>query len=254
MTPGQKVAEAAEKYIGVVENPMGSNRGKPYPEGWQRPWGMGVGWPWCAAYADAMYKEAGVSDDGIGHPSTAVMYQRAKAKPGSIVSKPIPGAYILWPGTHVGIVIRDLGNGVCLTAEGNSGDGVRYRRRAYGPGTGVVLVAPTAIRVGHKPTAPERDYYLADPAAKPRVVGPWRTVAAREKRIKNIPGFVRRFRRGGKFYAEVGSPKTYGPWETKAQRNRAQKILEDRLGRRLRPYSRPSKGAAAKAEGLGKTT
>jgi hypothetical protein len=252
MTPGEKVAQEAEKYVGVEERPMGSNRGYPYPDKWQKPWNMGYGWPWCGAYAKAMYVGAKVDDENIGHPSTAVMYQRAKDR-GAIVSKPIPGAYILWPGVHVGIVIRDLGGGVCLTVEGNSSDGVRYRRRAYGPG--IVFVAPKEVRLGHNPTVPARDYYLEDVAARPRMVGPWRTREAREKRIKNVKGFVRRVRVGNRFAAEIGGPKVYGPWQTAAQRDNAKKVLEDRLGRRLRPYSRPSKSApAGKADALGKTT
>ena len=254
MTPGEKVAAKGQKYAGVEENPLGSNSGKPYPEKWQAKWGMGTGWPWCGAYADAMYDEAGVDDDNIGHPSTAVMYERAKARPGSIVARAIPGAFILWPGTHVGIVVRDLGNNTALCIEGNSGDGVRYRTRAYGPGTGAVIVAPKEIRLGHKPTAPARDYFLADDKATPRIVGPWRTRDRREKSLAGVKAHVRSFRSGRKFYAEIGTPKVYGPWEQKAQRDAARKVLEDRLGRRLRPFSRPTKGAPAQADDLGKTT
>lgn len=255
MTPGEKVAAQAQKYIGVTESPKGSNRGRPYPEKWMSKWGMGYGWPWCAAYAEAMFAESGVSDDGIGHPSTAVMYQRAKAKPGSIVDRPMPGCYILWPGTHVGIVVRDLGNNVVLTAEGNSSDSVAYRRRAYGPGTGVVFVAPTEVRKGHVPVRPRREFYLQDVNAKPRFVGPWRTKAARDKAVKNLTGFVRRVRVKGKYGAYIGTPEVYGPWETDAQRENARKILEDRLGRRLRPFSRPVPTApAGQADSLGKTT
>lgn len=252
MTPGEKVAEQAEKYVGVRENPMGSNRGRPYPEKWQAPWGMGTGWPWCAAFADAMYKEAGVSDDGIGHPSTWTMYKNAQAR-GAIVKRPMVGCYILWPGKHVGIVVSVPGDGTVLTVEGNAGDGVRYKRRST---SGVVFVAPKDVRVGNNPAAVTRNYYLQDVAVRPpRLVGPWRTRAARERRLKNVKSHIRRVRVRGKYGAYVGPPNIYGPWATKAQRNRAKKILEDRLGRRLRPFSRPAKGApAGKADAMGKTT
>ena len=252
MTPGEKVAAQAERYVGVRENPMGSNRGKPYPEKWQAPWGMGTGWPWCAAFADAMYKEVGVSDDGIGHPSTAVMYQRAKAR-GAIVKNPMVGAYILWPGVHVGIVVRVYGNGVVLTVEGNAGDGVRYKRRST---SGCVFVAPKAVRVGNNPAAAVRNYYLEDLRVKsPRFVGPWRTKAQRERALKNVKTHVRRVRVGRKYAAYIGPPKIYGPWATLSQRNAAKRVLEDRLGRRLRPYSRPAKGApGGRAQSMGKTT
>jgi hypothetical protein len=255
MTPGQRVAKEAEKYVGVTEVPRGANRGRPYPEKWMSKWGLGTGWPWCAAYAEAMFQATGVSDDGIGHPSTAVMYSRAKAKPGSIVSRPMPGCYILWPGKHVGIVVRDLGNNVALTVEGNSSDSVAYRKRAYGPGTGVVFVAPTEIRKGHVPVMPRRDYYLQDVGAKPRFVGPWRTKAARERAIKKVKGHVRRVRVRGKYGAYIGSPTVYGPWDNPTSRNNAKRILQDRLGRRLRPFSRPAKTApSVTADSLGKTT
>lgn len=255
MTPGEKVAAQAEKYIGVVESPKGSNQGRPYPEKWQSPWGMGYGWPWCAAFADAMYKETGVSDDGIGHPSTAVMYQRAKDKPGSIVPRPMPGCYILWPGKHVGIVVRDLGGGVALTVEGNSDDSVAYRRRSYGPGSGAVLVAPTEVRKGHVPLRARREYLLQDVTHKPRFVGPWRTKAQRERALRRVKQHVRRVRVGNKYGAYIGTPEFYGPWAEASQRDAAQKVLEDRLGRRLRRFSRPVKTApAANAEAMGKTT
>jgi len=247
MTAGEKVAREAEKYVGVHENPVGSNRGKPYPEAWQAHWNMGTGWPWCAAFAEAMFRNAGVSDDGIGHPSTAVMYARAKDK-GAIVKRPYPGAYLLWPGTHVGIIIRDLGGGVCLTVEGNSGDAVRYKRRAY---AGAVIVAPVAVRQ-HRQARPARRYYLEDRSARPRLVGPWRTKAQREKALRNVKGFIRRVRVGKRFGAYVGPRRVYGPWGTVRERDKARGVLEGRIGRRLRPYSQPVKQVKVSAEEMGK--
>lgn len=255
MTPGERVAREAEKYVGVRENPLGSNRGNPYPDRWQRPWGMGYGWPWCGAYAAAMYKDAGVNDQDIGHPSTAVMAERAR-KVGAVISRPIPGAYIIWPGKHTGIVVRDLGGNVALTVEGNSSDGVYYRRRAYGPGTGVMFAAPLEVRIGNRPKPAARNYYLEDTAAKPVLRGPWRTRAARERVIAKRPASKRNVRRVrvGKGYAFYDGPRrVYGPWDDKAARDDAQRTLEARLGRRLRPYSRLAPTAAAKADALGKT-
>lgn len=247
MTAGEQVATRAERYVGVEENPLGSNRGNPYPDAWERPWGMGYGWPWCGAFAAAMFRECNVSDDGIGNPSTAVMYERAKAR-GAIVSRPVPGAYILWPGKHVGIVVRDIGGGIALTVEGNSGDGVRYRRRAYAD---AVLVAPKSVR-DYKPAPPARRYYLDDPGARPRLVGPWRTLAAREKALRKVQGHIRRVRVGKKFAAYVGVPSVYGPWGDAASRDAARKVLEARLGRKLRPYSRAIETVPTGADDMGK--
>lgn len=39
MTPGERVARQAAKYLGVSEVPPGSNRG-PDVDRWQRPWGI----------------------------------------------------------------------------------------------------------------------------------------------------------------------------------------------------------------------
>ena len=53
MTVGEKAAARAARYLGVTESPEGSNRGSDVDR-WQRPWGMGYGWPWCGAFASAM--------------------------------------------------------------------------------------------------------------------------------------------------------------------------------------------------------
>lgn len=256
MTPGERVAREAEKYVGVRENPLGSNRGNPYPDRWERPWGMGYGWPWCGAFAAAMYKAADVDDQGIGHPATAYMAKRA-VQVGAEITRPIPGCYIIWPGKHTGIVIRDLGGNVALTVEGNSSDGVYYRRRAYGPGTGVMFAAPLAVRVGNRPKPADRNYYLEDTAAKPVLRGPWSSRAARERVIAKLPASKRNVRRVrlGKGYAFYEGPRrVYGPWDDRDARDAARKTLEVRLGRTLRPYSRLAPSAAAvAADALGKT-
>jgi hypothetical protein len=203
-----------------------------------------------------MYRACDVDDQGIGHPSTAYMAERAR-KVGAVIARPIPGAYIIWPGTHTGIVIRDLGGNVALTVEGNSSDGVYYRRRAYGPGTGVMFAAPLAVRTGNRPKPAERNYYLEDTAAKPVLRGPWSTRAARERVIAKRPASKRNVRRVrvGKGYAFYDGPRrVYGPWDSREARNDAQRTLEARLGRRLRPYSRLAPTAAAvAADALGRT-
>ncbi len=259
MTPGERVARQAAKYLGVAEVPPGSNRG-PEVDRWQRPWGIGYGWPWCGAYVAAMYAEAGVNDNGLAHPSTAVMYQRAKAR-GAIIPRPMPGALILWPGKHTGVCADYSPDGrTVVTYEGNSGDAVRQRVRAFGPGTGVVFVAPPAVRnaPAAKPKQARR-YYVEDVAARPIFRGPWRMKAQRERVIARLPKHrrktVRRVRtpRGFAFYE--GPRRTYGPWATKAQRDNAARILAKRLGRTVRIYSRPAtKRPNLTPDAMGKTT
>jgi len=270
MTAGEKTARRAASYLGVTEQPLGSNRG-PDVERWQRPWGMGTGWPWCGAYAAAMVaygitgredaiRDERVGDPPIGHPSTAVMYERAKAQ-GAIIGAPLPGAYILWPGTHVGVCADYSRDGrTVVTYEGNSADGCRQRVREWGPRSGVVLCAPPAIRRQPPAPAPARRYYIEDPAAVPVFRGPWRTKAARDRVIAGLPAArrdrARRVRTAKGFGFYEGPRRVYGPWASKADRDAAAVALANRLGRTVRRYSQ----AVAKAPGiiapdaLGKTT
>lgn len=255
LSAGQKVARQAARYLGESERPAGSNRGANIDR-WQKTWGMGYGWPWCAAYADAMYAESGVDDDGLGHPSTAVMYQRAIDR-GAVVTDPVPGAFILWPGKHVGICADFSPDGKhVVTYEGNSGDAIRQRVREYGPGTGAVIVAPKSVRQ-QAPAAASKQYYVEDPGAAPVFRGPWKTRAMRDVAIARLPEDrrkrVRRVRtkRGYGFYE--GPRRVYGPWADKSARDFAAKVLATRLGRKVRPYSVIRK-SSLRADSLGKTT
>ena len=270
MTAGERTARRAATYLGTSEQPPGSNRG-PQVSRWQEPWGMGTGWPWCGAYAAAMVawgitgREDNVDDPRlgsppIGHPSTAVMADRAKAQRATI-AHPVPGAFLIWPGTHVAVCADYSPDGRhVVTYEGNSGDAVRQRVRAYGRGTGTIIAAPPAIRITDKPAASRR-YYIEDTAAArlTKRYGPWRTKAMRERAINRLPKAdrerVRRVRIGKRYAYEVGPRPVYGPWATPAARDRAAKIIANRLGRPVRRYSLPPvKGRRLSADALGKTT
>jgi len=106
----------------------------------------------------------------------------------------------------------------------------------------------------------ERQYYLEDPAVQPKFFGPWRTKASRDRALSRLSPANRRLARAvrvkGKYGFTIGR-KVYGPWLDEAGRNAAEKVLERRLGRQLRRFSRvvsttPSSSGAAEA--LGKTT
>ena len=271
MTAGQRAAERATKYVGTSEQPPGSNRG-PQVSRWQEPWGMGTGWPWCGAFAAAMTaygitgRESDVHDPRlgnppIGHPSTAVMAQRAKDQ-GAIVKNPLPGSFLIWPGRHVEVCADYSPDGKhVVTVGGNTGDAVRRQVRAYGPGTGTIIAAPPAIRAGST-DAPRggRRYYVEDVGAKKRTksYGPWRVKAWRERAISRLPAAtqarVRRVRVGRKFSFEIGPRRVYGPWATPAMRDNAAKLLANRLGRPVRRFSLPPAKTSVKASALGKTT
>jgi hypothetical protein len=254
---GEKVIAKARSYVGRTEKPLGSNSDGGGPiDRWQAAYGLRRV-PWCGCAVGGWYRESGVDDDGLAHPATQVMYDRARAQ-GAIVSSPIPGCMFVYPGIHTGIVVRDLGGGVVETIEGNTSDSVAYRRRAYGPGTGLYFIAPKAIRVGAKPSAPPRDYYVEDPAATPILRGPWRSKAARDRALARLPKDRRRRARAvrtapGRYGFLEGPRRLYGPWDSKKARDEALKTLEARLGRNLRRVSRPAPRRAVAADALGKT-
>jgi hypothetical protein len=104
----------------------------------------------------------------------------------------------------------------------------------------------------------QRAYYLEDPAVKPKLYGPWRTKAQREKVIAGLSPIARkaarRVRIRGRYGFTLGR-RVYGPWVDAASRDAARKVLERRLGRTLRPYSVVRKTTTTpKAESLGETT
>lgn len=251
MTPNQRVVATAARYVGVRENPMGSNRG-PLIDKWERYWSM-LGQPWCGMYASAVLRESGVTD--VSHPATWVICSKGREK-GWVTNRPVPGALIVWCGTHVGILVSEVRPGVWNTIEGNSGDMVARRVRSL---EGTTIVVSPELRNGK--LEPARSYYLEDTRAKkPTFAGPWRTRAMRERAINKLSPAakrtVRRVKVGGKYAFEYGGERrVYGPWLDEASRDSAEKVLRDRLGRPLRKFSRSlTQRVPASADALGKTT
>jgi hypothetical protein len=185
-------------------------------------------------FASAVYSEAGVDDDDLAHPSTAEICRRAREQ--GAVTGPMPGGMVVWCGRHVEILVAEVSPGVWRTIGGNTGNQVAWRVRDI---SGAICVTPIAIR---RPTAAgQRLWWIEDPGAKPRRYGPWRLRAWREAAIRRLPraqqAHVRRVRIGRGYGFVLGPRRKYGPWTDKASRDAALKILEARLGRRLRPYS-----------------
>lgn len=252
MTPNQRVVATAARYIGVRENPMGSNRGQ-LIDRWGAHWGYpNGGVPWCGIFASAMLREAGVTD--VSNPGTALICQQGRDK-GWTTTKPVPGALIVWCGTHVGILVSELSPGVWSTIEGNHGDQVARGVRSL---SGTTIVVSPELRDGGAPK-PQPEFWLEDTAATPRLIGPWRTKASREKAIAKLPlptrATVRRVRTAkGRYAALIGPRRLYGPWPTKEGRDQAKAVLEQRLGHALRPFSKQADQQAVAAQALGKTT
>lgn len=251
MTPNQRVVATAARYIGVREKPPGSNDDG---GGWitkiERYWSMRYE-PWCGMACSAWLREAGVTD--VSHPATSVICSRGREK-GWTTTTPVPGALIVWCGTHVEMLVSEVSPGVWNTIGGNTSDSVARRVRSL---AGATIVVSPELR--HAKPSQERVYFLEDPKATPRLYGPWRTRQAREKAISRLSpdkrAIARRVRVKGKYAFELGR-KVYGPWLDEQGRDEAKTVLERRLGRQLRPFSRvrQSAGTAAAPEALGKTT
>lgn len=252
MTNGERVIAKATSYLGVSEI-WGRNRG-PDIDRWQARWGM-RGEPWCGMFADAMFSEAGVDDAGVCHPSTSEMCSRALYK-GLFQDRSKtapPGSLWINCGIHVAIVVKDLGDGTVKTIEGNYNNAVSYGRRSKWDGK---IIVPPAIKADATPPPPKYEYWLEDPNAKQKLfqikgkVGVWATKAARDKRMEELkksptwkkwhPRPMSRKDSKGRvrYYIIMGPLRYYGPFNTKEVRDNAQKLLEKKLGRVLRPFKR----------------
>lgn len=141
-----RALERAARYLGVTEEPPGSNRG-PDIERWQR-WANGLtGYPWCAAFLCGMVREA----CGLVVPTprrASVGFLEAWAREvGSLLepgTRPRRGDWIVyrwdaddWP-DHIGAVERvvsvswrgSYAFGTVKTIEGNVDNGVRRKYRS----------------------------------------------------------------------------------------------------------------------------
>lgn len=246
-TAGERVIQTASKYLGVRENPDGSNRGE-FIDGWERVWGL-AGQPWCGMFAAAMFKEAGVDDAGLCHPSTAEMCRRARAANAVWDGHGTIPAGALWVscGIHTCLVASDRGGGLVATVEGNHANAVGTGIRSVADG---LIVIPPAVRADTPAPQPPSvtSYWIEDPDAQPKLFGPWRDKAARDHELATIPQ-ARRQRarlvrgRGGSFGWIEGPRRLYGPWDDRDARDRALDALERRLGHNLRAFGRTVHGS-----------
>lgn len=73
-----RIPVIAAKYIGVHENPPGSNWGSPNPAGWEKNFGFDSGVSWCACFACSMVNAAGGHvHGGVAFCPTIEAYARA---------------------------------------------------------------------------------------------------------------------------------------------------------------------------------
>ena len=160
---------------------------------------------------------------------------------------------ICWPGTHIGLIVENLGGGLVRTVEGNSGDAVSVRTRNINDGV-CVLIAPQAIRNEQNAPAP-RMYYIERVNASPKLLGPWQTAVSRDRAYNKLSPALKKTARkvrtkNNKYALLVGQRRILGPWAGKKARDNALKVLTAR-GEKVRPYSTSVKSGTA--DELGKT-
>jgi len=254
VTNGEKVMRTAAVELGVHETPWGSNTGFRVRQ-YQASTDLGgTGWPWCGAYCNWVYARAEVNDDGLAHQATAEIARRAYAQ-GAVVSYPVVGGMLVWPGRHVALIERVYSATVVQTIGGNESDAVRRSTRST---AGAIVVVPRAIRQqAVAPPAPTRQYGFQDPKGRVLRPGVWRlqVFAANHRRTLGTLGKNARVTRVNKRW-RVRMPGTY--WYTsKALRDTDMRRWEAMTGRRMRPVTRlvtKLDKAQVVTQGLGKTT
>lgn len=125
---GKQFVDIALKYVGVTEEPLGSNRGELIDQ-WNTAVGVPVGSFWCASFVSAVVRD--FEKSGIDFPlqqsaSCDVWLKQAKSHAMTSI-KPETGAlFLICPSvndaTHIGIVGHNV-DGVWHTIEGNSNMG-----------------------------------------------------------------------------------------------------------------------------------
>ncbi|HEX6245808.1 MAG TPA: CHAP domain-containing protein, partial [Polyangiales bacterium] len=138
------IVQVACSQVGVVESPLGSNRGVEV-DAYLRPSGLSAV-PWCAAFVSWVLREAGVEQPGGYQVSAAQLLRSLRP-----AVRPLPGDVFGWvnsDGTgHCGFTIG-VGDAldVVATVEGNSRHSVRVCSR---PRVGLQFGSPEPAEEHH---------------------------------------------------------------------------------------------------------
>lgn len=125
-----RLIEVATKEVGTVEGPKENQTkyGAFTKANFQ---------PWCGSFVMWCANQAGVKvPNCVYTPAGAAAFQKAKSWEDAAVAKPQPGDIVFFdfPGdgvdriSHVGIVVKDNGDGTCVTIEGNTAGAVGDQR------------------------------------------------------------------------------------------------------------------------------
>jgi hypothetical protein len=132
---GRAALAAAQKEVGVTEQPPGSNDA-PRIAHYRKATAGSMVAPWCAYFVSWAAREAGapLGESGQGFGAVSDVWdwgqRNGKAIPAG-QGPPQPGDLIVWDGRHLGIVESVGADGSIHTIEGNSSHMVT--RRVHGP-------------------------------------------------------------------------------------------------------------------------
>lgn len=146
------VVHEAHAAIGICEDPVASNRGAEVNQ-WNRDAGVPVGSYWCASFAGAMWKRAGLQVPA-GYASCDVLLAWGKRTGRFSQHVPSLGALVFYgkgdDAHHVGIIVRTAP--LTLSVEGNTSVESGYDRNGiavqlkrvdeHDPVLGYVHIAP----------------------------------------------------------------------------------------------------------------
>lgn len=231
---GQKYVKEAQKWLGLEENPWGSNTGGPIFDPWSKYAGYSSPVPWCGVFTKAMAsKQHGMNwpeMESMTDGYTGYSVQRAKdkgwLKKGG-ASTPT-GALFIKGGSsgHVGIVVTSSST-TFTTVEGNANKGVRSYTRSWSDGWQAIVPPSTG-------TAQSTAMYgFDDLSVKPTRYGGWPTAKARDEQMAlfaaaNPDKWTRAIRIDTKspYAFEAGAKGTYGKtwkfggWSEKSVRDK----------------------------------
>ena len=254
MSASSKLMAVAAAEVGVHEVPWGSNTGVRVRQYQASTELAGTGWAWCNAFVKWCHARSGVPDDGLNSPATAITAARAYQQ-GAVVSYPVVGGYICWPGKHIALIEKVYNRTTVGTIGGNESDAVRRNTRSN---TGAIYIAPLAIRqAAVAPPDPTRIYGFQDPTGAVLAPGSWRTKAFAlnaRRRLGTLGRRAKVTKRAGKW--RILMPAEYR-YTTRAARNSDMALRAAQTGRTMRPISRlvtTLDKTQVVTQGLGKTT
>lgn len=194
MSNAARVLDIAAGDVGISE--LTGNNDGPQIRAWQElaeahyddyPKGSLLGAPWCAIWVHSVFHRAGLSvDHGLTHPWTGTICDTASRLgiwlPAGQFAP--PASILVSCGIHTGIVVRDRGNGLLDTIEGNAGNAVR--RLVRNKAEWRIVVPPGIAGVAVPAIVMVDSYGFDDLTVRPDTWGGWASRAGRDSTLERF--------------------------------------------------------------------